>query len=313
MLNRFAIGLILFGALTMSAPLPAAVVKGKPLLPDFHADPSAREFHGKYYLYCTHDLATNNEWHSEDFHAFSSTDLAHWKDEGIIFSKKDVAWANVYLWAPDCIERNGRYYLYYGATEGGPITIGVAVSDSPAGPFKDPLGHPLVAHGENPGGRSMDPCIFIDDDGQAYLYIGGGEHFAVVKLKSDMITRDGPIIPLNIKDGGEGPWVHKRDGLYYMSYPTGTYAGPSQNQVMMYSTATNPLGPWQPRGPILLDNGGGNVHGSIAKFGSQWYLFYHVEGLSIHQRRACAEYLYYNEDGTIKPIVMTAEGVVLKR
>ncbi len=305
--------LIVYGVLTMSVALNAAVVKGKPLLPDFYADPSAREFHGKYYLYCSHDPATNNEWHDEDFHAFSSDDLVHWKDEGVIFTKKQVKWTDAWLWAPDCIERDGKYYLYYDVAGPDATTIGVAVGDSPAGPFREPLGHPLVAHGENPGGRSMDPCIFIDDDGQAYLYMGGGEHFALVRLKRDMITRDGPVVPLNITDGGEGPWVHKRNGIYYLSYPTGTYSGPSKNQVMMYSTATSPLGPWQPRGPILLDNGGGNVHGSIAKFGSQWYLFYHVEGLSIHQRRACAEYLDYNDDGSIKPVVMTAAGVVLRK
>jgi arabinoxylan arabinofuranohydrolase len=295
-----------------SLALTMPLIIGKPLLPDFEADPSAREFHGKYYLYCTHDLAANNQWHSEDIHSFSSNDLVHWKDEGVIFTNKDVVWAHGWLWAPDCIERKGKYYLYYGLSTGG-TTIGVAVADSPSGPFKDPLGHPLIAQDENPGGRAMDPNIFIDDDGQAYLYMGGGEHFAVVKLKSDMITRDGPIIPLDIRDGGEGPWVHKKDGLYYISYPTGTYHGPSKNQVMMYSTASTPLGPWQPRGPILLDNGGGNVHGSIAKFGSQWYLFYHTEGTSIHQRRACAEYLEYNPDGTIKPIAMTADGVVLRK
>jgi beta-xylosidase len=159
----------------------------------------------------------------------------------------------------------------------------------------------------------MDPCIFIDDDGQAYLYMGGGNAFNVVKLKSDMITRDGPIIPLKVEDAGEGPWVHKRDGIYYLSYPTGAYKGPSKNQMMVYSTATNPLGPWQYRGVIIRDNGGGNVHGSIAKFGSQWYVFYHVEAPTTYQRRACAEYLEYNDDGTIQPVTMTKEGVVLRK
>ena len=134
-------------------------IMGKPLLPDFHADPSAREFDGKYYLYCTHDLATNDEWHSEDIHAFSSRDLVEWNDEGAIFTKKYVAWADVFLWAPDCIERNGKYYLYYGAFEGGPITVGVAVSDSPAGPFKDPLGHPLIAAAKIPAGVPWIPTF----------------------------------------------------------------------------------------------------------------------------------------------------------
>ncbi|MEI6323765.1 MAG: family 43 glycosylhydrolase [bacterium] len=285
-----------------------------PLFPDLAADPSVHEFHGKFYIYPTHDEPGGGAWTTHDFHVYSSPDLVKWTDHGVAFARKDVKWLDGDLWAPDCIEQNGKYYLYYAVHIPKADMIGVAVSDSPTGPFTDPLGKPLVIGSELKGGRAIDPCIFIDDDGQAYLFFGNGK-FHVVKLKSDMVTREGEILPVDVKDSGEGPWIHKHNGIYYLSYPTGVYKGPSKNQVMVYSMAANPLGPWKYGGTIIYDNGGGNVHGSITQFGSQGYVFYHRRANSpgvTWQRQVYADYLEYNPDGTIKEVIPTKTGVVLK-
>jgi len=137
------------------------------VLPDFQADPSARVFNGRLYVYPSHDIAGSKDWDMVDWHVFSTDDMLHWKDHGVIFSLKDVKWATKHAWAPDCIQRNGKYYFYFPADD----QIGVAVSNSPTGPFKDALGKPLIAANEA-GIRSIDPNIFIDDDGQAWLYFG---------------------------------------------------------------------------------------------------------------------------------------------
>ncbi len=306
---RLPLGLVF---VLLSLPFVRA---GNPLFTDCAADPSVREFNGKFYIYCTHDEMTEKSpWTTYDFHVYSSTDLVNWTDNGVAFSRKDLTWKNDNLWAPDCIQRDAKYYLYYAVPGGKGDDIGVAVSDSPTGPFKDPLGKPLVSSSDFKGGRAIDPCVFIDDDGQAYLVFGNGV-FHIFKLKPDMITRDGDITLVPVKDSGEGPWLHKRNGIYYLSYPTGSYKGPHKNQVMVYSMAKNIMGPWTYGGTLILDNGDGNIHGSIAKFGSQWYVFYHrianFPGAT-WQRQVCADYLEYNDDGTIKEVTPTTTGVVLK-
>ncbi|MBB3061179.1 family 43 glycosylhydrolase [Microbulbifer rhizosphaerae] len=267
------------------------------ILPDFHADPSARVFDEKLYVYPSHDAEGARNWKGMvDWHVFSTDDMETWTDHGVIFSLEDIAWADEEAWAPDCIERNGKYYFYF--TAGG--EIGVAVSDSPIGPFKDALGKPLVRKHEAGIEYMIDPNVFIDDDGQAFLYVGGAKQLGVVKLKEDMITRDGPIQRLDMKGFYEGLWVHKHNGIYYASYPT---RPPGQREAnrMFYSTAKSPLGPFEFKGEII-DSHSFNVHGSITEFKDQWYLFYHVEGPSHWERRVSMAPLSYNDDGTIQPI-----------
>ncbi|MFM2295584.1 MAG: hypothetical protein RLZZ350_1997, partial [Verrucomicrobiota bacterium] len=278
---------------------PAREISSNPILPDFHADPSARVFGGKLFVYPSHDAAGATNWQRMvDWHVFSTADMKTWTDHGVIFGLKDITWATKEAWAADCIERNGKYFFFFPA--GG--QIGVAVADSPTGPFKDALGKPLVKSNEAGVRYTIDPCVFIDDGGQAYLYFGGGRQLAVVKLKADMITRDGPIQILEMPEYYEGIWVHKRNGIYYASYPTRSVGG--QANVMTYSVAKSPLGPWEYKG-ALLDNRSHNVHGSITEFKGQPYLFYHVEGPSAHERRVCVESIAYNDDGTIKPVQMS--------
>lgn len=271
-----------------------------PILPDFHADPSARVFKGKLYIYPTHDRPNMKHWDEVDWHVFSSDDMTKWEDHGVRFSLADLTWADKEAWAPDCIERNGKYYFYFPA--GG--HIGVAVADSPIGPFKDALGQPLVKSKEAGIRYMIDPNVFVDDDGQAYLFVGGARQLGVVKLKPDMITRDGPLQIVDMPKFYEGVWIHKRNGLYYASYPT-RESQKTQANVLVYSMAKSPLGPWEYKGE-LIDNQSPNVHGSITEFKGQWYLFYHVAAsLTTRERQTCVEPLFYNEDGTIKPLKMS--------
>jgi len=267
-------------------------VGGGQILPDFEADPSARVFSDELWIYPSHDLAGSTDWDMVDWHAFSTTDLVNWTDHGIIFQLSDLTWANRHAWAPDCIQRNGKYYFYFPADD----QIGVAVSDKPEGHFQDALGKPLIAREEG-GTRVLDPNIFIDDDGQAYLFYGQGA-LRAVKMKEDMVTRDGPIISVPLEKFHEGIWMHKRNGLYYLSYPSNDGNRASK---LEYSIGNSVLGPFEYKGTIV-DNLSRNIHGSIAEFGGNWYLFYHVQGPSPYERRVCMAPLVFRTDGTIQPL-----------
>ena len=285
----------------LAAIAPPIVSAQNPILPDFHADPSARVFDGKLYLYPSHDAPGARNWKQmADWHVFSSDDLKTWTDHGVAFSLKDISWATEEAWAADCIERNGKFYFYF--TAGG--QIGVAVSDSPTGPFKDALGQPLVRRGEAGIRYMIDPNVFIDDDGQAYLYVGGARQLGVVKLGADMITREAPLQRVEMPGFYEGMWIHKRQGRYYASYPTRPEGRNTRANVMVHSVAQNPLGPWEFKGPIL-DNDSLNIHGSITEFRDAWYLFYHVAGPSSWERRVCFEPLGYDAEGAVRPLKMT--------
>lgn len=291
-----------FAVILLGAPVRAQ----KPILPDFQADPSAHEWDGQYWIYPSHDLPGSKDWDMVDWHAFSSTDLVNWTDHGVIFGLKDIPWAKKWAWAPDAMKRNGKYYFYVTADD----QIGVGVSDRPEGPFRDALGTPLVARGESRT-RVMDPAIFVDDDGQAYLYFGQNGA-RVVKLKPDMITRDGPIVEIPLQNFHEGIWMHKRNGMYYLSYCALETSSGEMHSRLAYSTSTSPLGPFTYRG-VFMDNRSRNIHHSIADFGGQGYVFYHVQGPSWFERRVTAEYLDYNPDGTIKRVYMTKTGVRAKQ
>jgi hypothetical protein len=201
------------------------------------------------------------------------------------------------------MKRNGMYYFYFPAD----YQIGVSTSEKPDGPFRDALGKPLITRMES-GVEAMDPTIFIDDDGIPWLYYGGHSTAGIVKLKEDMITRDGDIIPLQLEGFSEGIWVHKYDGVYYFSYPMDITRDGKINQLLVYSTSSSPIGPFEFKG-IILDNRSRNVHHSILKIQDQFYLFYHIEGPSPYERQVCIEYLNHDEKGDIIPLDMTSEGV----
>jgi beta-xylosidase len=259
------------------------------------ADPSGRVFNNKLYIYPSHDLGLP-DWNMFDFHVYSSDDGVKFKDEGKIFSVEDLSWAKEKLWAPDCVERSGTYYLYFAAAN----QIGVATSKSPTGPFKDAIGKPLIPARAVAGITSIDPNVFIDTDQQAYLYFGNDRgKVAIVKLNPDMITLAEEPRTLDLKNYHEGIWVHKRGDTYYFSYPS--YVGRLTANLLEYSTAPSPSGPFTYRG-VLLDNQSRNVHGSIVNFKGKTWLIYHIADYTPYIRRTYMAELHYNADGTIQPL-----------
>ena len=288
-----------------------------PIIRDqFTADPTARVFDGKVYLYPSHDiLATEGHgrvgWFCmEDYHVFSSKNLTDWTDHGIVVSQYNVPWVDstsYSMWAPDCINRNGKYYFYFPARakdlsfRGG---IGVAVSDKPYGPFK-PEPKPIAGIG------GIDPNIFIDKDGQAYIITAMGR-FAIAKLKDNMIEIEGEpktIEGLPNKGLKEGPFMFERNGIYYLTYPHVE----DKTEQLEYAVSNNPMGPFKVTGVIMDERSEcWTNHQSIVKYKNQWYLFYHSNDLSPSfdkNRSVRIDSLFFNEDGTIKKVIPTLRGV----
>lgn len=292
-----------------------------PIINDsYSADPSARVFGDTLWLYPSHDRDDALSFSMQDYHAYSTTDMLHWTDHGVIFNPiRQTTWAKSAAWAPDCIERNGKYYLYYPTDK---RHIGVAVSDNPAGPFHDPLGHPLISI-DTPGvicdRDFIDPCVFIDDDGQAYLFMGQNT-VCCIRLNDDMISYDGKVhIIEGAKDFFEAVWVHKRNGVYYLSYSNGPFHG--HEPQIAYCTSTSPFGPYTYQGIVLDSVNSGTNHHSIVNYKGQDYLFYHTADISkrLHdgyhcgvRRSVCCDSLYYNNDGTIVKVVPTLDEERLK-
>ena len=283
----------------------------------FTADPSAHAWKdGKMYVYASHDEECQTDFFMKDWHAFSSSDLINWTDHGAIFSVKDLSWADNFAWAPDCAYKNGKYYFCFPVGTGfkdrvNPknstkwMGIGIAVSDSPTGPFKDAIGKPLWT---TP--YANDPCLFIDDDNKGYIYFNGGGDYLVAEMNDDLLSVKGEMYKMDMggyKPKREGPWVFKRNGIYY-------YTMPEENRILTYYTAKSPKGPWKYQGVIMDEEGESNNHHSIVEYKGKWVLFYHrwIENKSEcgdKQRQVCTENLYFNEDGTIQKINRTTLGV----
>ena len=288
---------------------------GNPIITHTYcADPSARVFGDTLWLYPSHDKDDAFDFLMDDFHAYSTTDMKTWTDHGVIYKPfEDINWAKSRSWAPDCIERNGKYYFYYAVDK---ENIGVAVADSPAGPFHDPLGHPLITK-HSPGvvcdRMFIDACPFIDDDGQAYLFVGQNT-VNVIRLNEDMISYDGKVLQVEgVQDFFEAVWVHKHNDTYYMTYATSPFRR-GKKQEIAYCTSKNPLGPYTYQGIILEPVNSGTTHCSIVNYKGQDYMFYHTADISralapdyfsANRRSVCVDSLFYNEDGTIRPIEPT--------
>jgi hypothetical protein len=289
-----------------------------PLIMDqFTADPTARVFEGRIYVYPSHDILAGpgkgrtNWFCMEDYHVFSSANLTDWTDHGVILSQTNVDWVNptsCSLWAPDCVFKNGKYYFYFpAAAKGRGMRIGVAVADKPFGPFK-PEPQPIE------GVRGIDPCVFIDKDGSPYLFYSLNKIF-VARLKDNMLEMDSePRVIGNLPQKGllEGPFVFERKGIYYLTYPHVQNA----TERLEYSTGASPLGPFNPAGVILdeLPSGCWTVHQSIVEYQGQWYLFYHDKDLSPDfdkNRSIRADRLSFKADGTIEKVIPTLRGVGL--
>jgi beta-xylosidase len=265
----------------------------------YTADPSAHVWgDGKVWLYPSHDQDDATNYKSMDgHHVFSSSDLVNWTDHGVIMHTDSISWAREgWLWAPDAAYKNGTYYYYYPARIETNKTwrIGVATSTSPAGPFKD--------QGYIEGTHQIDPAVFVDDDGQAYLFWGGYK-LKYALLNDDMISIKGKVMNLKVPNYYEGPWMHKKDDTYYLSYATGKYSS------IDYCTSDSPTGPWTYQGVLMTPEvtGGITNHHSIVEFKDQWYIFYHSIGLSRndYRRSVCMDKLYYNKDGTMQKVIQT--------
>jgi len=333
---------------TQSSETPKDIdmnIMKKPLVTNLYtADPSAHVFDGKLYIYPSHDLDHNNagiindngdQFDMEDYHVFSMENTHSLPvDHGEVLNVKNVPWASMQMWAPDAAFKNGTYYLYFPARDKDHIfRIGVATSKQPAGPFTAEANY--IA-----GSFSIDPCVFVDDDGQAYVIFGGlwggqlekwktGEFDSngtelrsnepalgprIAKLSADMLSFDGGAQEISILDEFHTPilagenekrffeasWMHKYKGVYYLSYSTG------DTHHIAYATSDKPTGPFTFKGYILKQPVlGWTTHHSVVEFQGKWYLFYHDAELSggvDYKRNIKVAELTYNADGTIQTI-----------
>ena len=314
--------------------MPIMMSAQNPIIRDqFSADPTARVFNNKVYVYPSHDIVPpegqRQDWFCmEDYHVFSSENLTDWTDHGVIVTQNKVPWVrpdSYSMWAPDCVERNGKYYFYFpSAPKGGMgFGVGVAIADSPEGPF--------VCESEPIKGiNGIDPCVLLASDGNAYIFWGNGR---CAKLKDNMkeIADDTPkekvkwgerefeMYGVNCLKGlpsrqAEGPFAFEYNGNYYLTYP---YVR-ENTEVLGYAMSKNPMGPYEYKGIIMAEheNGCWTNHHSIINYKGQWYLFYHHNDFSPRddkRRSVCIEKLYFNADGTIKEVKPTMRGVGINK
>jgi beta-xylosidase len=286
----------------------------------FTADPAPIVFNDTVFLYTSHDTAatTATNYKMPDWRLFSSTDMVTWKDHGALLSPGTFSWATGDAYAAQCIYRDGKFYWYVSTfhkaddrSKGG-AAIGVAVSDRPTGPFKDAIGKALIVNemttDQKHAWDDIDPTVMIDDNEQAYMFWGNGS-CRWVKLKRNMIELEDSIHVFKPKNYIEGPWVYKRNNLYYLVYAS---AG-TKPEMIEYCTATNIEGPWEYRG-IIQENvpNSFTTHPGILDYKGKSYFFYHNGVLPTggsYRRSICIDYMYYNADGTIQKIIQTKEGV----
>ena len=301
-----------------------------PIIRDqFTADPTARVFNNKVYLYPSHDIkppqGQRQDWFCmEDYHVFSSENLTDWTDHGVIVTQNKVPWVrpdSYSMWAPDCVERNGKYYFYFPSTPAGAMRgfgVGVAIADSPEGPF---IPEPEPIKGIN----GIDPCVLQASDGNAYIFWGAGR---CAKLKPNMkeLADDTPkekvkwgdrefeMMGVNcLKDlpnrQAEGPFAFEANGWYYLTYP---YVH-EKTEVLGYAMSKTPMGPYEYKGIIMAEHPNcWTNHHSIVNYKGQWYLFYHQNAFSPNddkRRSVQIEKLFFNADGTIQEVRPTLRGV----
>lgn len=294
----------------------ASLSAQNPIIHDqFTADPTARVFNGRMYMYPSHDIVSPidelKEWFCmADYHVFSSDNLVDWTDHGVILTQNSIPWVkpdSYAMWAPDCVEKDGRYYFYFPASpkdmERG-FGIGVAIANAPEGPFMA-MPRPIK------GVMGIDPCVLIDDDGQSYIY-WSGMGLSVAKLKDDMIELDSePIKIQGLPEGfKEGPFAFKRKGIYYLTFPWVK----DKTETLAYATSDSPLGPFEFKGIIMDESPTGcwtNHHSLVEKDG-EWYIFYHHNDYSPDmdkRRSARIDVVTFNPDGTINKVEPTLRGV----
>ena len=328
---RILLSLLAVATLSVSAQNP--IVRNQ-----FTADPTARVFNGRVYLYPSHDIPAPSsvskiaghqasEWFCmADYHVFSSDNLTDWQDHGVIVSQEQVPWGkpDAYsMWAPDCVEKGGKYYFYFpnAPKSGRGFAIGVATADSPTGPFR-------IAAEPIRGVMGIDPCVLVDNDGTAYLY-WSGMGIRGARLKDNMTELDGELETVTFPQGGtmqvggqqmqglpdgfkEGPFAFRRGDWYYLTFPW--VRKEKGTETLAYAMSRSPLGPWDFKGVFMAEHADScwTNHHSFVEYQGQWYLFYHhndYSPLADKRRSACIERVTFRKDGTIQEVKPTLRGV----
>lgn len=274
----------------------------------YTADPAPMVYNDTVFLYTTHDEDDAEGFKMQDWLLYTSTDMVNWTDHGVVASLKSFDWVkrDNGAWAEQVVERNGKFYMYCPIHGNG---IGVLVSDSPYGPFRDPLGKPLVWQKEH--WDDIDPTVFIDEDGQAYMYWGNSNCY-YVKLNEDMISYSGDIVKLKEtpEHYQEGPWFYKRNGHYYLAF-----ASTCCPEGIGYAMSDSPTGPWKTKGYIMrpTERTRGN-HPGIMDYKGKSYVFglnydlLKLETNTHYERRSVSvAEMHYNEDGTIQEVPYWAD------
>lgn len=294
-------GCVLLNSLNVNAQRPIIQTK-------YTADPAPMVYNDTVFLYTTHDEDDAEGFKMQDWLLYTSTDMVNWTDHGVVASLKSFDWVkrDNGAWAEQVVERNGKFYMYCPIHGNG---IGVLVSDSPYGPFKDPLGKPLVWQKEH--WDDIDPTVFIDEDGQAYMYWGNPNCY-YVKLNEDMISYSGDIVKLKEtpEHYQEGPWFYKRNGHYYLAF-----ASTCCPEGIGYAMSDSPTGPWKTKGYIMrpTERTRGN-HPGIMDYKGKSYVFglnydlLKLETNTHYERRSVSvAEMHYNEDGTIQEVPYWAD------
>ncbi|WP_349664154.1 family 43 glycosylhydrolase [Cellulophaga lytica] len=295
--------------------LCASINAQNPLVTDiFTADPTARVFNGKLYVYPSHDIVPEEGVQAPDFcmpdyHMYSLEGGNTWKDYGVVLDQNSVPWGkkNSYgMWAPDCIKKGDTYYYYYPAE---PLDkssfrrIGVGTSKNPTGPFKWEKNYIKGVEG-------IDPGLLLDDNGKAYLYFGGGEKLYVTPLKDNMKEIAAKPIKIEGLPAGykEGSFPIKVNGIYYLTF---AHIFANEGYTIAYATSNNPLGPFTYRGKIMDNLGNGTNHHSVVNYKGKWILFYHWWEISGYNklRSMRADYMTFKEDGSIARVKPTLRGI----
>ncbi|MFI5158221.1 MAG: glycoside hydrolase family 43 protein [Sphingobacteriales bacterium] len=296
-------------------------MSGNPIIPGWNADPEAKIFEGQYWIYPTYSAPYEQQVHMD---AWSSKDLVHWTKHPDIIDTAAIKWAKKAMWAPAVTEMSGKYYFFFGANDihddkkeiGG---IGIGVSDSPAGPFKDYLGKPLIGQIHN-GAQPIDQFIFKDKDGQYYIIYGGWQHCNIAKLNNNFTGfipfADGTTFKsITPEHYVEGSVMFTRKGKYYFMWSEGGWTGPDYR--VAYAIGDKPTGPFKRIGVVLQQDPkiatGAGHHSVIQIPGTdEWYIIYHRRPLTetdANHRVTCIDHMYFDKDGLIKPVVITNEGV----
>lgn len=313
---KFKINLLL---LLFILTITTSFAQKNPVLPGWYADPEGIVYNNEYWIFPTYSAKYEDQIF---FDAFSSKDLVSWKKHERILDNKEIKWAHKAMWAPSVLEKDGKYYLFFGANDVHPGEvggIGVAVADRPEGPYKDLIGKPLINDNVN-GAQPIDQFVFKDKDGTYYMYYGGWKHCNMVKLSPDFKSivpfEDGSLYKEVTPDSYvEGPFMFIRNGKYYFMWSEGGWTGP--NYKVAYAIADSPFGPFERVGTILeqdstLATGAG--HHSVIKVPKKekYYMVYHRRPISknaANERETCIDEMKFDKKGFIIPVKMTVEGV----